>query len=199
MTKNYTELELNQLINEYRPLVGAVIRKKGLYNLADYEDVFQTGLIGLWMGLKAFDYDQTETKLSTFLFTTIYRKINGDYRTTMRHQPFDRKVDSIEKLVERTGNPSAVDTLYFMKDIEIDNIDRILYMEAIEHFKNLQDKSLSQMVLRYYYDGFNYVEIAEELGLTRQNTTMRISNAVKHYRQYLVKSGVFTKDELGFN
>ena len=199
MTKNYTEEEINQLVTEYRPLVGAVIRKKMLYNLADYDDVFQTGLIGLWMGLKAFDYDQTGTKLSTFLFTTIYRKINGDYRTAMRHQPFERKIDSIEKLIERTGNPSAIDTFYFMEDVEVNNIDHLLYTESIEYFKNLKDKTLSNMVLRYYQDGLNYVEIAEEFGLTRQNTTMRINNAVKRYRKYLVKSGVFTKNELGFN
>jgi RNA polymerase sigma factor (sigma-70 family) len=191
MKKQYTEQEINELIEKHKPLVGALIKKKKYWMLDDYDDVFQLGMIGLWNGIVAYD-DEMGVKLSTFLYMTAERNILNTYKFRKNFNELNNHTifyDSFDQSCEEMGTDDKIGLLDVGHYEPIDVSRHIVYEKVISDLKNERDEKLRDMVYMYYVDELGYQEIASKLHCSRQNVLIRISRWIERYRKQLIESG----------
>jgi RNA polymerase sigma factor (sigma-70 family) len=188
-----TEQQINDLIEEYKPIVGGVIKKYKYFYLDDYDDVFQHGLIGLWYGITHYD-DSKNTKLSTFLHTSVHSRISDVYKSTKKRREIENATVSYDGFVSNTSTDEMdVDSqigVIVSSHVNPSNIlDKIIYEKVVSDISKESDDKLRRMVLMYYVHQMGYQEIANILGCTRQNIESRIKTYIKKYRITLNKNG----------
>jgi RNA polymerase sigma factor (sigma-70 family) len=191
MKKQYTEQEINDLIEQHKPIVGALIKKKKYWMLDDYDDVFQLGMIGLWNGIVAYD-DEMGVKLSTFLYMTAERNILNTYKYRKKINALDNATihyDSFDQNCNEMTTDEKIGMLWSGSYEPVNVLNHIIYEKVISDLKNEKDEKLKEMVWMYYVDELGYQEIASKLHCSRQNVNIRISRWLNRYRKYLIKSG----------
>ena len=149
------------------------------YFLADgeREDLVQEGIIGLLKGIKSYDSER-EASFKTFVIMCMRRQIitaikssNSKKNRFISLSGSETDESLMEEYVEKSPNAEEV----------------FLYKELMEEFKEYTKEHFSDLekeVLEKLFQGYNYGEIAENLGKPAKvidNAYQRIKNKVKRW------------------
>ena len=149
------------------------------YFLADgeREDLVQEGIIGLLKGIKSYDSER-EASFKTFVIMCMRRQIitaikssNSKKNRFISLSGSETDESLMEEYVEKSPNAEEV----------------FLYKELMEEFKEYTKEHFSDLekeVLEKLFQGYNYREIAENLGKPAKvidNAYQRIKNKVKRW------------------
>lgn len=149
------------------------------YFLADgeREDLVQEGIIGLLKGIKSYDSER-EASFKTFVIMCMRRQIitaikssNSKKNRFISLSGSETDESLMEEYVEKSPNAEEV----------------FLYKELMEEFKEYTKEHFSDLekeVLEKLFQGYNYSEIAENLGKSAKvidNAYQRIKNKVKRW------------------
>ncbi len=170
------------LLSKYSNMVLSITRSYFLIG-ADYDDVIQEGMIGLFKAIR--DYKKNDTSFSTFAHMCIKRQIITAIKSATRkkHMPLnsyvslnktiydDEQETTLLNLLANNIEPSPEDILINKEglDITINNIFSIL---------SIYEKS----VLQKYLQGMSYTDIANELNKSEKsidNALQRIKNKIE--------------------
>lgn len=129
---------------------------------ADQDDLIQEMQVALWHGIAGFDQ---RSKISSYIYRIALNKAISWKRRAKAHQ---RKVENFEQEARSRGN-----------EPEQDRRLAIVYAEI----RRLNDAERSLILLQF--DGFNYREIAETLGLTESNVGVKLNRIRKKLAERL--------------
>lgn len=141
------------------------------------EDLVQEGIIGLLKGIKSYDSER-EASFKTFVIMCMRRQIitaikssNSKKNRFISLSGSETDESLMEEYVEKSPNAEEV----------------FLYKELMEEFKEYTKEHFSDLekeVLEKLFQGYNYSEIAENLGKPAKvidNAYQRIKNKVKRW------------------
>ena len=165
-----------QLLTKYKPLVSAIARKYYLIG-GDREDLLQEGWLGFFGAMRQFDISKGEN-FQQFATMLIEREM----------------IDAIRRA--NSGKNSALNNSVFMDNDDILSSeftleDDVVYQETFRNIFNEIKYHLSKRelyVFEKYLQGYNYVDIAENLGVKPKsidNTLTRIKNKLKGLKDKL--------------
>ncbi len=179
---NRTIEERNKLVEENIKLVNETIKKyiskASIKGLLSYEDLEQTGRIGLMAAAESYD-ESKDVEFSTYAVATIKHKIYNAYIKEKRYFIANQKYE-----------PSSVS--YSENYRELENSVR----QVFDEIKLTSSSGVSKGIkaLELVIDGYSYIEIATILETTPENVKAYIYRA----RQELKKESKFSflHDEL---
>lgn len=171
------------LLLKYKNLVKSIAKA---YNIAgaDYEDIIQEGMIGLYKAIRDFDITKG-VYFHVFAKTCINRQIITAVRTAARkkHAPLNESISFDNHFVEAELN--------FMPGnrAESNNPEKILLAkERQELIQEMIEKLLTQkekQVLELYLKGSSYKEMAAKIGITEKG----ISSTIHRIKRKLLTKG----------
>ena len=154
-----TEREFNQCVDQYADNVYRFI-VKNLRHEEDAKDIVQTAFEKLWRNRETVE----NGKSKSFLFTVAYNQMIDHIRKVKRislREEFDDEV----KIVHQTNS----------------NTKKIL-MDAL----NLLNETQRSLVMLKDYEGYNYEQIGEIMGLNTSQVKVYLHRARLALRNYLV-------------
>ncbi len=154
-----TEREYNQCVDQYADNVYRFI-VKNLRHEEDAKDIVQTAFEKLWRNRETVE----NGKSKSFLFTVAYNQMIDHIRKVKRislREEFDDEV----KIVHQTNS----------------NTKKIL-MDAL----NLLNETQRSLVMLKDYEGYNYEQIGEIMGLNTSQVKVYLHRARLALRNYLV-------------
>ena len=154
-----TEREYNQCVDQYADNVYRFI-VKNLRHEEDAKDIVQTAFEKLWRNRETVE----NGKSKSFLFTVAYNQMIDHIRKVKRislREEFDDEV----KIVHQTNS----------------NTKKIL-MDAL----NLLNETQRSLVMLKDYEGYNYEQIGEIMGLNPSQVKVYLHRARLALRNYLV-------------
>ena len=154
-----TEREFNQCVDQYADNVYRFI-VKNLRHEEDAKDIVQTAFEKLWRNRETVE----NGKSKSFLFTVAYNQMIDHIRKVKRislREEFDDEV----KIVHQTNS----------------NTKKIL-MDAL----NLLNETQRSLVMLKDYEGYNYEQIGEIMGLNPSQVKVYLHRARLALRNYLV-------------
>ena len=160
-----------KMIEDNMNLVKYIFNKKFSKNREMEEDILQEGYIGLTIAAKTFDQD-TGIMFSTYAYKVIYNQILMFLRGNK-----NKDMVSLDEEVVEDGS-TLVDMLV------ADTEEPALYTDLHKAIKSLKPK-LRDTILDIYFDGKYYREVAEGLGMTKQNVSKRHQQALKQLKEKL--------------
>lgn len=169
--KNGDELSLEILMDNYKNLVAKIARRFFIIG-ADFNDVIQEGMIGLFNAYNKYD-ESKNTQFKTFATLCITRQI----LTAITKANKNNKNDLLDDISMDVFNNNSIilspeDDIIFNE--EYNNL-------LLEISKILSDKE--QTILNKFLDNKSYEEIASELNITKKsvdNALTRIRNKLKY-------------------
>ena len=180
---------LEELIKQYTPLVGLVIKKKNYYGLDRLDDLMQVGIIGLWQGLKTYDPNKSDNIIN-YLFMTINGYILGVYRKNMRQKVLYDNVIRMDALVDEYGENINSAKLSFVSE-GIDVPMQLVFNKIKYDIFNLEDRALREILIDRYYNELSMQQIADKHGFTKQNVDYHLKKFFKEYKDKLINDGYF--------
>lgn len=166
------------LLNKYKNLVKKISGDYTVIN-GDSQDITQEGMIGLYMAIKDFDISRG-VYFHVFAKTCIKRQISTFATKTNRkkHSPLNESLSFSEEGVEakaenilRLESPLSQNPEQIIIDKERnENIRKFL-------IETLTDKEL--VVAKMYLNGYTYVEMASEVGITEKGISSTIQRIKK--------------------
>ena len=154
-----TEREYNQCVDQYADNVYRFI-VKNLRHEEDAKDIVQTAFEKLWRNRETVE----NGKSKSFLFTVAYNQMIDHIRKVKRISLKEEFDDAI-KIVHQTNS----------------NTRKIL-MEAL----NLLNETQRSLVMLKDYEGYNYEQIGEIMGLNPSQVKVYLHRARLALRNYLV-------------
>ena len=161
---------LDYLIEKYKGIVRKKARTMFLIG-GETDDLIQEGMIGLFHAICDYRPDK-EASFQTFARVCIERQIYSAIQNSNRqkHQPLNFYISlskdngPMEELLEQ--NPESI-------VIDQENTKRL--------FREIRDSlsSMENRVLKYYLDGYSYVQIGELMG----RSTKSVDNAMRRIRE----------------
>ena len=154
-----TEREYNQCVDQYADNVYRFI-VKNLRHEEDAKDIVQTAFEKLWRNRETVETGKSKS----FLFTVAYNQMIDHIRKVKRislREEFDDEV----KIVHQTNS----------------NTKKIL-MDAL----NLLNETQRSLVMLKDYEGYNYEQIGEIMGLNPSQVKVYLHRARLALRNYLV-------------
>ena len=154
-----TEREYNQCVDQYADNVYRFI-VKNLRHEEDAKDIVQTAFEKLWRNRETVETGKSKS----FLFTVAYNQMIDHIRKVKRislREEFDDEV----KIVHQTNS----------------NTKKIL-MDAL----NLLNETQRSLVMLKDYEGYNYEQIGEIMGLNTSQVKVYLHRARLALRNYLV-------------
>ena len=176
-------LALEYLIQKYR---GFVRKKAGTYFLvgADYEDIVQEGMVGLYKAVRDFDASY-DASFRSFAELCVTRQMITAIKaaTRLKHSPLNSYVSLDKPLYDEESERTLMDVLgdqQYVIDPEAELISR--EQKGIFHGK-LNDAltSLERQVLFHYLEGLTYQEISTVLN----RRVKSIDNALQRIKRKL--------------
>lgn len=137
--------DFTKVIEEMKPMIHSIIRSLHIYR--NYEEFYQTGLIGLWKAYESFDPEK-----GSFV-TYAYAYIRGVILTELR------------KEINKEKRESFADGYFLESIVDVDgqsHEERLILKEAIERLPPRYQRFLEL----YIGEGLRLNEIAEELGIS---------------------------------
>ena len=155
-----TEREYNECVNQYADYVYRFI-VKNLRHAEDAQDVVQSAFEKLWVNRAQVDYPRAKS----YLFTIAYNQMIDHTRKVKR-------ITYQNEIPEYTATTSQPES-YLKKALE----------QALDTLTETQ----RSLVLLKDYEGYNYAEIGEIMGLNESQVKVYLHRARVQLRNYLVK------------
>ncbi len=164
------------IIEKYKPLVRIKARAYFIAG-ADYEDVIQEGMIGLYKAIRDFKPEKG-VLFSTFAEVCVVRQIFDAIKASTRkkHSP----LNSYISLSNQEENP------VFSESQSLNPLELIIGMENKDYIEKQLQKKLSTFeykILNYYLVGSSYAEIAAAIGKDEK----AVENALGRIRKKVEK------------
>ena len=170
---------METLFRLFRPKITSICRKYFLVG-ADFDDLIQEGMIGLFKAINAFD--PTKNNLSTFASLCIHRQLQNAVKNANRkkNSPLNSYIpinfeDSDED--ESTSNLVLVDD---NSDVEKNFIDKELNAVVISKVKDLLTDEQFKL-LKMFLKGDSYSHIAKTLNIS----VKKVDNLVQAIKKKL--------------
>ena len=183
-----------EMILDNLPLIYHTIKKMHLnWRTEDeWQDYYDSGLIGLINGVKSFDENKGYT-LSTYLIPCIENEIKHHLvsKTALRRLNVKGKDIALNKIM----NEDEEEILDFLPDrrvnVEKEAIKNVQIDEIIYHL-NIMENKKDALVTKLYYglDGFsemNYREIGVVFKVTGRCIEQRVKRAIKNIKKEMEK------------
>lgn len=169
---NDNSLEI--LMNEYKKLVTKIARNYFIIG-ADFEDVIQEGMIGLFNAYSTFN-ENKNTSFKTYATILINRQIINAIKKAYKYNNLDLFADLNEK--------------DFEKDLEIFSPEEFIINKESHSIlvKEINEKlsSLEISILQEFLQNKTYEEIATKLNLNKKSVDNALSR-IKKKLNYLIK------------
>lgn len=136
-----------------------------------YDDIFQTGLIGLWQATLKFK--PTKGKFSTYAYKSIKNHILK--LTSNEKQRRENKLNKslYEKIVNDEEETTLLDLIEDkncnFEDVVMDHVDVDLLINKLQLTKQQKD------IVLMLSEGYSYTEIGDKLGTSRQNVGNQVN------------------------
>jgi len=181
--KEGDERALNYILRKYSSLVRYKARSYFLIG-AEYDDLIQEGMIGLFKSIKDFKTGN-KTSFKSFAELCITRQIITAIKnaTRQKHIPLNRYISLNKPFYsnEETSYP----LFEILKIRELNDPEQLIISnEKIENIKEIFEKFLSKLeasVLSLYIKGKTYIEIARTLNLKVKS----VDNALQRIKRKL--------------
>ncbi len=171
------------LLSKYSNMVLSITRSYFLIG-ADYDDVIQEGMIGLFKAIR--DYKKNDTSFSTFAHMCIKRQIITAIKSATRkkHMPLNSYVSLNKTIYDDEQETTLLNLL--SDNIEPSPEDILINKEGFTITRNNIFSVLSlyeKSVLEKYLQGMSYTDIAGELDKSEKS----IDNALQRIKKKIEK------------
>jgi len=181
--KEGDERALNYILGKYSNLVRDKARSYFLIG-AEYDDLIQEGMIGLFKSIKDFKAGN-ETSFKSFAELCITRQIITAIKnaTRQKHIPLNCYISLNKQLYSNEETSYPLFEILKIKELN-DPEQLVISSEEIEGIKEVFEKFLSKLetsVLSLYMKGKTYIEIARTLNLKVKS----VDNALQRIKRKL--------------
>ncbi|MFQ6069019.1 MAG: sigma-70 family RNA polymerase sigma factor [Candidatus Aminicenantales bacterium] len=160
------EIDLEELVSRYRPVIGFKVKKALGYRNPEWEDVTNEILTNVMEKIKKGEF-RGESSVGTFIYTIARRRII-DY------------IREKGKILEYTPQPAD----FPQPDEVVENRERAeMLAEAIKKLK----PKYREVLYLYYYKEMSRQEVARKLGITPARVSERVDYAQKLLKKILKK------------
>ena len=176
------ELALDTLISRYKILASKIARSYFLVG-AEYEDVLQEAMIGLYKAYTSYDL-KGKTAFSTFAHMCITRSVQSAVKSENRkkNMMLNQRLSLSNQGAVEANDDDEVMLVLASKDFSPD--EKLIHSENLQDIKRKIIKALSvfeQKVLSLYLKGYSYSDIATKLDVSNKS----IDNALTRIRKKL--------------
>ncbi|MDR1704463.1 MAG: sigma-70 family RNA polymerase sigma factor [Clostridiales bacterium] len=170
MAQKGDKAAMERVMKKYTPMAGAVARNFHVPG-ADYEDLNQEGMIGLYRAVMGFD-ENRQTRFSFFARLCVERQIHSAVKSALRgkHSPLKAYIELSEADLGASQEP----------------VDLIINREDKAAMERVMAENLSELetkALLLFIKGFSYAEIGESLGYPRKTVDNALSRVRKKLKQ----------------
>lgn len=157
------ELPFDEVLELVQPMITSILIKCQIYK--DFEYYRHIASIAVWDAwCKA---DQTKGMFSAYIYTTVKGEILKELTK--------------EKNFENNNTPMDHDTINYIRDHEMSRKSPVLTECIMSHLKSEERKIL----LLLYVEGYSYLEIAKQLGLSVEAVKKRRTRIMIKLRELL--------------
>ena len=177
--KKGNEFALEEIFKRNKPLINKIVRKYFLIG-ADFEDLMQEGMMGLYRAIITFD-NSKDANFSTYARVCIERSVLNAIKSanSKRNSPLNNSI-SLNVAPNEGEDEDELFVVWDDNNPESILINKEKYAKLFE--KATQNLSLFEKnVLQLYLDGLSYVEIAQKFDKTPKsvdNALTRIKSKV---------------------
>ncbi len=177
--KKGNEFALEEIFKRNKPLINKIVRKYFLIG-ADFEDLMQEGMMGLYRAIITFD-NSKDANFSTYARVCIERSVLNAIKSanSKRNSPLNNSI-SLNVAPSEGEDEDELFVVWDDNNPESILINKEKYAKLFE--KATQNLSLFEKnVLQLYLDGLSYVEIAQKFDKTPKsvdNALTRIKSKV---------------------
>ncbi len=189
LAKNGNELALDFLLDKYKLLASKIARSYFLVG-AEYEDLLQEAMIGLY---KAYiGYDKTnKASFSTFATTCITRNVQTAVKTANRkkNQILNNSISLTNQGGVKKQNEDDDEITLIIPSNSLSPDEKLIESEKLQIIKQKIKQCLSKFeldVLVLYLQGYSYTQIAQKLNLTNKSIDNALSR-IRHKLRFLKK------------
>lgn len=166
MWKRKSEVDLEEIIIKYKPLICfRVKRSLGSYN-PDWEDVVNEIITNVIEKIKKAEF-RGESSIGTFIYTITSRRIVDYIR---------QKTKMLKGMPEPKPFPDPHETIEYKERAQL----------IIRSIRKLKPK-FREIIYLYYYKGLPREEVAQRLGISPQKVSERMNYAQKLLKKMLKK------------
>jgi len=163
------EQPFDEVLELVQPMITSILLRCRIYK--DFEYYRHIASIAVWEAWRKAD--QSKGLFSAYIYTTVKGEILKEL--------------SKEKSFENIHTPMDNDTINYIRDREMSERSPVLIECIMSHLKFEERKIL----LLFYVDGYSYLEIAKELGLSVDAVKKRRTRIMIKLRKLL-----YSKDEV---
>ncbi len=174
---------LVHLLESFKSLVR--IKARGYFLIgADYEDIVQEGMIGLYKAIRDYRADR-QASFRAFADLCVKRQIITAIKTATRqkHIPLNSYVSLNKPIYEEESERTLLDVI----EGSVTNPEELfINQEEMSAIQSMIDKALSgfeRQVLSAFLDGKSYQEIAQALG----RHVKAVDNALQRIKKKMLK------------
>ncbi len=176
---------MENLLRIFKPKVIAISREYFLIG-ADFDDLLQEGMIGLYKAINIYDPDKNHN-FSAFASLCIHRQLQNAVKNANRKKnaPLNSYVPIKYYDGSNTSDDDKVNKLVIVdddSDIEKNYIDKEMTAIVISKVKNLLT-DLQFKVLKMFINGDSYEKMANSLNLSKK----KVDNLLQSIRKKLRK------------
>ncbi|MGE7688149.1 sigma-70 family RNA polymerase sigma factor [Lysinibacillus sp. NPDC097214] len=157
------ELPFDEVLELVQPMITSILLKCQIYK--DFEYYRHIASIAVWNAWRKVD--QTKGLFSAYIYTTVKGEILKEL--------------SKEKSFENMNTPMDHETINYIRDHAISERNPVLIECIMSHLKFEERKIL----LLFYVEGYSYLEIAKELGLSVEAVKKRRTRIMIKLRELL--------------
>ncbi|SEM35652.1 RNA polymerase sigma-H factor [Mesobacillus persicus] len=211
--KDGDEFAFNEIANQLRGLVKAIIKKRKYFLPgAEYDDVFQEGNIGIFKAIQSFEPEKVEEgNFLSFCAMCIDRQLIGAVKgaTRKKHKALNES-DSFDVPLPENDNMTFLDfasnSMNAQESLSYEFLDPIKQieiqdkLEQLDRFKDLhfsdREKEIYQL---FHIEGLTYQELEERLGVeskTIDNAIQRSRRKIDEFVEQIEQNQPITKKNL---
>lgn len=177
-------LALEQLLNNFRPMVNRITRGYFLTN-GDEDDLTQEGMIGLYKAFLTYDVN-SDVSFSTFAYLCVKRQVLQAVRSSMsaKNLPLTNYLSIDPHGSISIGGDDDEENAYYIPSDSPSPEDKVLKKESMDELSTKLKSVLSQYeysVLVLYLKGFSYKQIS----LMLDKNPKSVDNAIERIRDKL--------------
>lgn len=158
-----TELPFDEVLELVQPMITSILLKCHIYK--DFEYYRHIASIAVWNAWRKAD--QTKGLFSAYIYTTVKGEILKEL--------------SKEKSFENMNTLMDHETINYIRDHNISDRNPALLEWCMSHLK-LEERKI---VLLFYVEGYSYLEIAKELGVSVEAVKKRRTRIMIKLRELL--------------
>jgi len=169
------EINLDQVIAKYRPVIGFRVKRSLGHSNPDWEDVVNEIILNVIEKVKKQEF-RGESSIGTFIYTITSRRIVDYIRRkskVLRHIPEPNPLPAPHELIE---NKEKVELIENKEKVE-------LIANAIKKLK----PKYREILYLYYYRDMTREEVAQKLGISPRRVSERVNYSRNLLRKILKK------------